>query len=156
MTSSIRLLAVGAAAAAVLTTGIALADGHLDPDSAIQYRKSVMGTVGANMKGAALIVQGKVDFKDNLVAHAHAMAEAAKLAPAAFKENTDGKGGEKTTANSKVWSDWAKFEGGLKALQAEAAKLVTAAEGGDMGAIGAQLGELGKTCKGCHDNFRDK
>ena len=142
------------AASLVVSGGVALAES--DPDSAIQYRKAVMGAVGSNMKGSALIIQGKVDFKANLAGHAHAISEAAKLAPAAFKQNTDGKGSEKTTANSKVWSDWGDFEAGLKKLQEEAAKLAMIAEYGDMAAAGAQLGALGKTCKGCHDDFRDK
>ena len=154
MTAKLRLLALAASAAATLSAGVALAES--DPDSAIQYRKAVMGTVGSNMKASALILQGKVEFKDALAGHAHALAEAAKLAPAAFKQNTDGKGGEKTTATGKVWSDWAKFEDGLKALASESAKLAELAKGGDMAATGAQLGAVGKTCKGCHDNFRDK
>ena len=154
MPTRFRLWSLGTAAALLLASGVALAEN--DPDSAIQYRKSIMGTVGANMKGSALIIQGKVDFTPNLAGHAHAISEAAKLAPAAFKQNTDGKGSEKTTAKGDVWSDWADFEAGLKKLETESAKLAKIAESGDMSAAGAQLGELGKTCKGCHDDYRTK
>ena len=110
MPDKIRHLAMAAGAAIVLSSGLALAE--TDADSAIQYRKAVMGAVGSNMKGSALIIQGKVGFTDNLVGHAQAIAAAAKLAPAAFEQNTDGQGGEKTTATAKVWSDWAKEVGG--------------------------------------------
>ena len=154
MPKRLRLWSLAVATGLVISGGVALAES--DPDSAIQYRKAVMGTVGANMKGSALIIQGKVDFKANLAGHAHAISEAAKLAPAAFKQNTDGEGSEKTTSNSKVWSNWSNFEAGLKKLEQEAAKLAQIAESGDMAAAGAQLGALGKTCKGCHDDFRDK
>ena len=154
MPTRLRSWCLATTAALVFASGVALAAD--DPDSAIQYRKSIMGTVGANMKGSALIIQGKVSFPANLVGHAHAIAEAAKLAPAAFKQNTDGQGSEKTTSTGDVWSDWAKFESGLKKLEEEAAKLAQVAESGDMAAAGAQLGALGKTCKACHDDFRDK
>ena len=154
MSIGLRLWILAAATSTVVASSVALAES--DPDSAIQYRKAVMGAVGGNMKGAALIIQGKVDFNDNLAGHAQAISEAAKIAPAAFKQNTDGEGREKTTAKGEVWSKWSDFEAGLKKLQEEAAKLAQVAGSGDMAAAGAQLGALGKTCKGCHDNFRDK
>ena len=154
MTVKIRHLAIAASAAIVLSSGLALAES--DADSAIEYRKAVMGAVGSNMKGSALIIQGKVGFADNLVGHAQAIADAAKLSPAAFKQNTDGQGSEKTTSKGKVWSDWADFEKGLMALETEAAKLAEVAQSGDMAAAGAQLGVLGKVCKDCHDDFRTK
>lgn len=37
-----------------------------------------------------------------------------------------------------------------------AAGLVAAAEGGDMAAIGTAFKEMGKACKGCHDQFREE
>jgi len=136
-----------------LTAGVALADSS--PDSAIQYRKKVMGAVGANMGGVGAIAKGEVAFKEALATHLKGIALAASLAPAAFKQNTHGQGGEKTTSNEKVWTDWAKFEGGLKKMQEEATRIAAIADSDPDAAI-KEIGELGKTCKGCHDNFRDK
>ena len=39
---------------------------------------------------------------------------------------------------------------------AQAAKLVKVANGGDVAAIKAQSQALGKTCKSCHDKFREE
>ncbi len=145
--------------ASVLAAGVLMAGGVLaetEPDAAIQYRKALMSTVGGNMKASALIIKGEVEHKDALAAHARGIAAAATLAPAAFKQDTHGKGGEKTTANANIWKDWDKFAAGLKAMETEATKLADLAASGDMAAAGKQLGALGKTCKGCHDANRDK
>ena len=40
-------------------------------------------------------------------------------------------------------------------MQAEVAKLPAAAKG-DLASLKAQVGETGKTCKACHDDFRAK
>jgi cytochrome c556 len=42
------------------------------------------------------------------------------------------------------------------ANQAEVAKLLAAAKGGDMNAIKPQLGAAGASCKACHDLYRNK
>ncbi|WP_282609909.1 cytochrome c [Pelagibius sp. Alg239-R121] len=148
------IIGVSALAGSVLLAGSVWAE--TEPDAAIQYRKALMGTVGGNMKASALIIKGQVEHKDALAAHARGIAAAATLAPAAFKQDTHGKGSEKTTSNANIWKDWDKFSAGLKALETEATKLADLAASGDMEAAGKQLGAVGKTCKGCHDANRDK
>lgn len=154
MNRFVKLTSTGVLAVGVLMGGAVMAE--TEPDSAIQYRKALMSTVGGNMKASALIIKGQVEHKDALAAHARGIAAAATLAPAAFKQDTHGKGGEKTTANANIWKDWDKFSAGLKAMETEATKLADLAASGDMAAAGQQLGALGKTCKGCHDANRDK
>jgi cytochrome c556 len=41
-------------------------------------------------------------------------------------------------------------------MQSEIAKLVAVSKGGDEAAVKAQLGATGKTCGGCHEDFREK
>ena len=41
-----------------------------------------------------------------------------------------------------------------RAIQEQAGKLNTVAASGDVAAVRAQFGEVGKACKNCHDNFR--
>lgn len=154
MNRFMRVVNASAVAAAVLVGGNVMAE--TEPDAAIEYRKALMATVGGNTKASALIVKGEVEHKDALAAHARGIAAAASLAPAAFKQNTHGKGSEKTTSNENVWKDWDKFAAGLKTLEVEATKLADLAASGDMAAAGKQLGVVGKTCKACHDANRDK
>lgn len=150
------LIAVIVAGAVGVFSMIAVAAADTDPDNAIKYRKAVMKVVGANMNGVVMIAKGEVEHKDAIAAHARMLAEAAKLSPAAFRQNTDGKGKEKTTSKAKVWNDWAEFEKGLRAMTEESGKLASLAEAGDMDALRDQIGKVGKTCKSCHDDYRDK
>lgn len=66
----------------------------------------------------------------------------------------DGTGITKTRAKPEIWSDWAGFEGKAKALDDAAAVLVTATASNDLEAIKAAFGEVGKSCKACHETYR--
>ncbi len=154
MSRSFLAIALAGAVGAACFVGLAAAD--TTADNAIKYRKAVMGGVGANTKAIAMIAKGEVEHGEAFAAHARMLATAASLATAAFRQNTHGEGSEKTTAIAKVWDDWAEFEKGLKAMESEAGKLADLAEAGDMDGAKSQLGNVGKTCKACHDDFRDK
>ena len=68
-----------------------------------------------------------------------------------FPEGTDEAAGLKTAALPVIWQNWAGFEQAAMRFQEETAKLAEVAQGGDMAAIGQQLGSLGKNgCGGCH------
>lgn len=146
---TVKTIAVAAAALA-LGTGAALAD-----DAAVKFRKANMEIIGGHMHSIVAIVKGEVPHKDQLAAHAAGLAAAADLSAAAFKAETMGDK-EKTTAKAEIWQDWDTFAQGLDKMTAEATKLAEVAGSGDMGAIGAQVQNVGKTCKGCHDDFRKK
>lgn len=61
----------------------------------------------------------------------------------------------KTEAKANVWTERADFDAKLANLQTEAGKLVTAT-GTDAAAFKAQFGNTGKTCKACHDVYREE
>jgi cytochrome c556 len=139
-----------AAVLAVCIAGPALADA----DASIKYRKNSMKAVGSQMGSIVAILKGEVDNKDALATHAALMGAATKMmiTKPAFMPNTDGQGTEKTTAIGAVWTDWAKFEAGLMALEKAGQAMADAGANASMDQVKA----LGATCKGCHDNFREK
>ncbi len=55
-----------------------------------------------------------------------------------------------------AYSDAAKFKQAGENLQAAVGKLVAASKGSDEAATKAAIGGVGKTCGGCHDDFRQK
>ncbi|MND03882.1 Cytochrome c' [compost metagenome] len=55
-----------------------------------------------------------------------------------------------------VYDNAAGFSAAAGRLENEAAKLVAVSRGGDEAAIKAQIGAVGKTCGGCHNDFRQK
>lgn len=140
----IALVVIGATAAGVARA----AD---DPAEVLAYRKNVMGSLAANISNVFAVLGGKVSYSQHLVASAKALHESSTLLLDVFPE---GSAVGDSRAKPEIWTDWAKFEESGKALQLASAELVTAAEGGDMAAIGAAAEKVGGACGGCHKPFR--
>jgi len=62
----------------------------------------------------------------------------------------------KTGAKAEIWQKPEDFAAKLKAFQIAANNLNTAARGTNAAAVAAAHGELGKSCKSCHDSYRGK
>lgn len=125
-----------------------------DPDEAIKYRQGVMRAVGGSAGNIGAILQEKAGSPDQLGHIAQLLATAAEpsYTTAAFKQNTDGQGVEKTRATGKIWENWDDFESRLNKL-GEVTKAAAAADG-DVGMD--QMKPVFETCKGCHDEYREK
>lgn len=151
MKYSLRSFSAVVLAAGILATGAANAS-----EADIAYRQAVMKAVGGHMGAMSKIIKDGVGKMEDISAHADAMAALAKMAGHIFPEKSGQMDG-KTEAKAEIWSDKAGFAKVVAAFGDEANKLAAAAKGGDKGAIGKQLGALGKNgCKACHDNFREK
>lgn len=128
-----------------------------DPDVVIAYRKGVMSIIGANAHALSDIAKGNLDREEAFGDHAGMLAMAGKLTYEAFGQNTHGQGKkEKTTAKEKVWAEWGEFKKGLDKLNEAASKVAVFAGNGDLASAKGSLEDLFKTCKGCHDDFREK
>lgn len=82
-----------------------------------------------------------------------------KLAPKIgnwFPEGTGPESGFKTEAKAVIWTDSEDFGVKITEFQAAIAALVLAGESGDAAAVTAAFGAAGKTCKSCHDVYREK
>jgi cytochrome c556 len=60
-----------------------------------------------------------------------------------------------TRAKDSILKDPEKFKRLADALQSDAQKLVTAARGGDQGAVKSAAQAMGRTCNSCHEGFAD-
>jgi cytochrome c556 len=148
MTAGMTALAIALGGA-----GLNAAD---EPANVIKYRQSTMKAIGGHMGAIAGVVKGEVSFSDELFGHAHAINEMSKNLPRLFPEGSGPEAGE-TRALMVIWEKPSDFQAAVKRLQDESAKLMQVAKSGDMGAIGAQVGALGKDgCGGCHKTFRKK
>lgn len=149
---------------AALTLGAvqpAMADDHeamaVNADDAIKYREAIMEIIGSNMTAMVQIAKGEVKAPDTTFsAHADMLATAGELSYDAFKQNTHGQGKEKTTAKENVWTEWDKFKEGLDKMNDAAMVVANYAAEGNMGLAKGAIGDLGKACKACHDDFREK
>ena len=71
-----------------------------------------------------------------------------------FPEGTGPQSGVETEALPVIWENKADFNLKITALQDAAALLDSAAQTGDIAAIGAAFKTTGGTCKACHDKYR--
>lgn len=143
-----RILTVGVLAAALLATA-AQATG--DPDEAIKYRQMVMSSIGDHIGAIAAVLKGKVAHESHILGHARAMQAGSLMLDDIFPPDSDF---GLTRAKPEIWQQPEKFKAGMKTFQDAAVGLVQAAESGDMSAIGAAVGVVGKACAGCHKPFR--
>jgi cytochrome c556 len=119
-------------------------------EDAIKYRQSTMSALGGHMASLSAIVRSKVDHSSHAGVHASGIAALAPLVVDVFP--SDSELGE-TKALSAVWEQPDEFAERVRALETAAETL--GAAGDDLQAIGAALGEVGRACKGCHDDFRE-
>lgn len=131
--------------AALLTSQLAFGN-----EAEINYRQSVMKSVGGHMSSMGAILRGRVHSED-LAIHANAMNELSRVVPNVFPE---GSSGGKSEALPSVWEKPADFQKAMDAFVKAANGIAEAANSGDMGKIGPAMQSLGQACKGCHDNFR--
>lgn len=123
-------------------------------EKAVDYRQGVMNVYAYNVTSMGDMVKGKAEFDAAAFArHAKDLAATAGLdVLAGFPEDSLN---DESDASDTIWLDWDKFGDKQKALQDQSAKLAEVAAGGDEAAMKEQFGATAKTCKGCHDDFKN-
>jgi cytochrome c556 len=134
----------------VIVTLSASAHGNKEHNEDIKYRTNIMSIIGGHMGAIAAIVKGKVPYNEELVYHAQGLAAAAPKTLPAFETKATS---DNSSALPVIWVQWPEFEKAALQLEQTTAKFSTAAAAGNMADIGAALGDVGKSCKGCHDDF---
>lgn len=139
----------------VALTGTAVAQAK--PEDAIKYRQSGYAFMAWNMGRIKQNVEGNFN-KDEVVKAANAIQAIANSGMGAlYLPGTDkGKGWEESRAKPEIWTDKEKMGKVATEFVKEANEMAKVAAGGDAAAVKAQLGKLGGTCKGCHDDFKVK
>jgi cytochrome c556 len=145
--------ALAVAALAAASASLALA--QQKPEEEIRYRQSVMNVIGRAMGPMGAMAQGKAPFNAAAAQKNAALVDTMLGLPwESFGAGTDK--GAPTKADPKIWKEAAKFRQAAEGTQKAVANLVVAAKSGDEGKFKAAFGEVGKSCKGCHDDFRTK
>jgi len=121
-----------------------------DADADIAYREAVMKVVGGHMKAMSTILKGQVHMAD-LAYHANSMRDVSLLAPQIFPA---GSGEGKTAALAAIWDEPAEFKAAMDRYVNAAAGMADAVASQDMGQVGPAIQALGKSCKGCHDDYK--
>ena len=120
------------AALFVISTQVAIAQ---KPEDAIKYRQGVFRVIEVFARNAEIV------------------AFMSKLPLEGF---TPGSETGDTKAKPEIWLEMDDFKAKLEKMQQEVDALAKVAKAGNFDNAKAQLGEAGKACKACHDEYRNK
>jgi len=138
----------------ILFTSVCLMAGTAfaaEPEDIIKYRQNVMKSQAAHLAAAAAIIQGKVDYKNQLGDHVKSLQASTKDIPGLFPKDSDF--GE-TKAHDAVWSKSADFQKLAKDTQQKTDALAKAVVANDSKNYGARFKDVADSCKACHKDFR--
>jgi len=127
------------------------------PETLIKWRQSAFQVVAWNSGRIKASLDGKYD-KDEVVKAATVIAAVANsglggLFPAGSET---GKGWHDTAAKPELFKDAKRLGELAGAFSKESTELEKVALNGDAAAVKEQYGKLTRTCKGCHDEFKNK
>jgi cytochrome c556 len=111
--------------------------------------------IGDAMKGISRELKGDSPDLGKVRAGAATIAQLAPQVPTWFPAGTGPDVG-KTEARAEIWQKPEDFAAKAKAFQHAAAAFDAAAKGSDLAAIRSAQADLGKSCKGCHDLYREE
>jgi cytochrome c556 len=126
-----------------------------EPAKIVKYRQAYMSAIGGHVGGLASLVKGEYEAEGHLAIHADAVSKlvTADDITALFPE---GSATEKSHALPAIWDDFDDFAEKAKAAEHAAQAMNEAAQSGDKAAIGKAMGALGKSCRNCHDDYRER
>jgi cytochrome c556 len=143
-------LALAIAAAALP----ALVSAQSAPERAIRARQASYYLMGHQMARINATVKGDLPFDQPSL---QMSAELLDLVGRTVGENFPAGSDQGTTkAKADIWKETPRFRQLAQASQAEVLKLKAAVQGGELAAIKAAYGATSKSCKACHDVFKDQ
>jgi len=150
-----KVVATLAIAAAAITLAAPASAQFAKPEDAVKYRQSAMFIMGQNFGRIGAMVNGKAPYDPAAAAaSADIVATMSHLPWPGFQASTSSV--TQTKAKPEIYTEQAKFKQASERLQNEAPKLAAAAKTNNLDTLKAQFGETAKTCKNCHDDFRNK
>jgi cytochrome c556 len=145
---------------AAVLAGIATVAAAGPIEDQIRFRQSAYSFIGWNAgKIKKQVVDQPATYdKDQVIAAANAIAAAANSGLGAlYGPGTDqGTGWKPTQLKSEFFQKPEEARRLAVAFNTEANELARIARSGELEAIKAQFGKLSETCKGCHNNFRQR
>lgn len=124
------------------------------PEEAVKYRQAAFTLMGSHMGRMQPVIKGQASFDAAAVKANVAVLKTLSALPwAGF--TADSKSAT-SSAKPDVWSDAAGFKAAQDKFNDAMTKLSAAADGGDLEKIRVAYGDVGASCKACHDSYRVK
>ena len=138
--------AASAAASAPAQTGA------LSPKEAVEQREKLMKAFKKDMGVMGKMVKGEQPF--DAAAFQQAADSLSGSADKPWVHYTADSAKEKSEAKAEVWSKADEFKKEVETFTTAAAALKTAAAAGKLDDVKKPFGDVGQSCKSCHDSFR--
>lgn len=141
------------------TVGFASASFAQQPPSkaeqSAKYRQSVYQVIVWNFGPMAGAVQGKMPYdKDAFAKQAARVATLTPMLAEGFAVESPTAPERPKGAKASIWTSKAEFDKLMQDLVTKSAALAEVAKSGDLAKIKPAFGEVGQSCKACHDKFR--
>ena len=121
-------------------------------EDAIKYRQSAFTLMASHFGRMTPVVKGQVPYEPEAIkANVALLRTLATLPWAGFGPGTEG--GE---AKDDIWLDEDGFKQAQQKLQDKLQALSAAADAGDLDRLRQAFGDVGASCKSCHDSYRQK
>lgn len=141
------------APAAAETSAPATASGSaLSPKEAVKEREKLMESFKKDAGTMGKMVKGETPY--DAAAFQAAADNLAANADKPWAHYTPESANEESEAKPEVWSKPDEFKQAIEKFTAAAAALKTAAASGKLDDVKKPFGDVGQSCKSCHDTFR--
>ena len=122
------------------------------PQDAVKYRQAALTVMASHFSRMQPVVRGQAPYDAaQIKANVDILKTLAALPWAGFGPGTEG-----GDAKPEVWSNAVDFKDKQQRLIDNVGKLSAAADSGDLAKVRAAFGDVGASCKACHDVYRKK
>ena len=121
---------------------------------ATELRQSIFKLLGSNMGLLGAMAKGKVPIDAKIVEKNATRINQLSLMIGDYSRTDTSKFNVETQALNKIWQEPEHYSKEIDKLTIASAALIIAAQSKDEGAIKKAIGGVGKTCGGCHDDFK--
>lgn len=140
----------------VASIGAVVAQEEFDPQPVIEGRQAALRDIGAAFKNINDELKRSQPSIPLIRQNANQIDDLVKQQRFWFVAGTGPETEIEMKAKALIWTQPADFKAGQAALTEQAAKLAKVSAGQDLAAIKAQTQALGRTCKSCHDKYREE
>jgi len=129
----------------------------LKPQHAVEYRRGAFEVMGWHFKQLGAMVKGNIPFDKAAFAKGSEVISFMSNVPLEGFVKGTATGEEKgSDAKPEIWKNFNDFSTKMIALQKESKTLAEVSKTGDETAMKKQFENTAKTCKSCHDDYREK
>ena len=148
----LSLLVMTATLASSMWTGSVFAQ-FAKPEDAVKYRQAGLQLIASHFGRMQPVMKGQAPYDAVAIkANVELLKTLSALPWAGFVEGSQAG----TSAKPDVWTDASGFKAAQAKFEGAVDKLSVAANSGDLDRVRVAFGDVGASCKACHDSYRVK